>query len=439
MSKLDVLTSPQVVFPALRVMAKRDWTSRLLTRSLAPFNPLDPRRYVDPYPMYEEVRAHGPMFYHRRLDGWIFTGFAECEEVLRANVSVDRSQVMDVVSPYKDVASETMDVFRSMLLTVDPPRHGRLRSLVSRAFTPRAVARLEPRINDVTSELLDRLPDLAKGSGGPDHHVDVMEHFASQLPIYVIGELLGLPRDHRNRLKELSDVTARFVDPLTGFDPDEMSRSVSELQSIFDVEIERRRQSPSDDMLSALVEAEEDGDRLSNTELHSMILLLMVAGHETTTGLIGNALYWLDQNREARTLFLESPELAQNAVEEFLRFDSPVQATDRIAVEDFVVNGISITKGSSLTTLLGAANRDPRIFDRPNELLLDRHEPRSLSFGHGIHHCIGAALARLETRVALSSFVARFPDYGVNGDGLRWKRSITLRGPSTLPIKLQSS
>jgi cytochrome P450 len=215
-----------------------------------------------------------------------------------------------------------------------------------------------------------------------------------------------------------------------------MDRAVDELKAVFDVEIERRRKTPSDDMLSALVEAEEDGDRLNNTELHSMILLLMVAGHETTTGLIGNAVYWMDQYRGARQMLIEEPGLMTNAVEEFLRFDSPVQATDRKVVEEVTIGGHLIPKGGSITVLLGAANRDPRLFDRPNELLVDRESPRSLSFGHGIHHCIGAALARMETRVALTALLERYPDYGVDRDGVRWKRSITLRGPSVLPITL---
>lgn len=435
MSPIDALIQPQYVIPTLRVLAKRDWSSRMLTRTLAPFNPLDPRRYTDPYSMYEEVRAHGPVYYHRRLDDWIVTGFAEGEAALRADVSVDRTAVMDVVSPYRDVSPSTMELFKSLLLTVDPPRHGRLRGLVSRAFTPRAVAALEPTVVEVAAELLDGLSSAAE-NGGAGSQVDATERFASQLPIYVIGDLLGLPREQRNRLKELSDIIAKFIDPLTGFDADEMDRTVVELQSIFDVEIERRRRNPSDDMLSALVEAEEDGDRLSNVELHSMILLLMVAGHETTTGLIGNAIYWMDQHLEARQKLIDEPGLMLNAVEEFLRFDSPVQATDRKVVAEVTIGEHLIPAGASVTVLLGAANRDPRLFDRPNELLVDRASPRSLSFGHGIHHCIGAALARMETKVALTALLERYPDYRVARDGVRWKRSITLRGPTSLPITL---
>ncbi|MEM7326867.1 MAG: cytochrome P450 [Actinomycetota bacterium] len=433
----ETLVKPQYVIPTLRVMARRDWTSRLLTRSLAPFNPLDPRRYTDPYELYEELRASGPLFHHHRLDGWITSGFAESEAVLRADVSVDRNAILDVVSPYKNMDPASLDLFKSLLLTVDPPRHTRLRGLVSRAFTPRAVARMEPRVAEVASELLDALPATANRSGARrPNQVDLSAGFASQLPIYVIGELLGLPRDQRARLKELSDIVAHFVDPLTGFDAMEMDLALEELQEIFDVEIERRRRKPSDDILSVLVSAAEDGDRLTNTELHSMILLLMAAGHETTTGLIGNALFWLDRNLDARGQLVDEPDLMANAVEEFLRFDSPVQATDRLALTDIAIDGHRIREGSVITVLLGAANRDPRKFDRPNELLVDREAPRSLSFGHGVHHCVGAALARMEARVGLAALLDRYPDYRVVHDEVRWKRSITLRGPTALPAVL---
>lgn len=434
----ETLTQPQYVFPVLRLLARQDWTGRVLTRALVPFNPLDPRRYTNPYEVYEELRtAGGPIFHHERLDNWIISGFPEAEAALRAEVSVDRTEVMEVVWPYKRMDPATLDLLTSVLLTVDPPRHTRLRGLVSRAFTPRAMADLEPRVAEVATELLDDLPGAISGRAGRPNQVDLAEGYASQLPIYVIGELLGLPRTERGRLKELSDIVARFVDPLTGFDPLEMDLAVQELQEIFDHEIERRRHRPTEDMLSVLVSAAEDGDRLTNTELHSMILLLMAAGHETTTGLISNALYWLDRKPDARRQLVATPDLMANAVEEFLRFDSPVQATDRIAAADFTIDGHRITRGSVVTILLGAANRDPRLFDRPEQLVVDRPDPRSLSFGHGIHHCVGAALARMEGRVALSALLDRYPSYRVVHDEVHWKRSITLRGPIKLPAVLR--
>ncbi|MEM7273694.1 MAG: cytochrome P450 [Actinomycetota bacterium] len=425
--------NPKYVFPVLRQLARRDWSSRLLTRAMAPFNPFDPRRYVDPYPVYDEVRRHGSVYHHRRLDGWIITGFTEAEEALRGPVSVDRRELMEELWPYRDVSSGSMDIFNSLLLTLDPPNHTRLRRLVSRTFTPRAVAGMAPAIAEVADGLLDEM--AAVGRSG--RSVDAMAGFASRLPIYVIGELLGLPREQWPRLKELSDEGAKFVDPITAFQPAEMDAAIAEIVSILDVEIAARRQAPKDDLLSSLVAVEEDGDRLSTVELHSMVILLMVAGHETTTGLLGNSLVHLDRDRRSRDRLATTPELVPNAVEELLRYDSPVQATDRIAVEDMEIGGVPIPAGSGLTILLGAGNRDPQMFERPNELRLDRSDARSLSFGHGIHHCVGAALARLEVEVALPLFLKRFPDHRVVGDELIWKRSITLRGPARLPIELE--
>jgi cytochrome P450 len=165
-----------------------------------------------------------------------------------------------------------------------------------------------------------------------------------------------------------------------------------------------------------------------------MVTLLMVAGHETTSGLIGNSLIHLDRRRAARQLLLDRPELAVNAVEELLRYDAPVQGTDRFPTEDIVIGGHEIPAGANLIVMLGAANRDPRVHDRPDELLLDRTRPRPLSFGHGIHHCVGAALARLEAQIAIPAFVQRFPDYRVDEPGIEWKRSVTLKGPTRLPV-----
>ncbi len=423
---MDELTKPERIFPVFRTLSRSAVTSRVLTRAMAPFSPFDSRRHSDPYPLYDELRSRGPVFDHRRAGVWLVSGRAECEEVLRGPVSVDRSELMRVLAPYKNLRPETFELMNSMMLLRDPPDHTRLRKLVSRAFTPRTVGRLEPEVVRVTSDLLD---DLER-----DPTVDIMAAYADQLPIYLIGRMLGLPRELWPRLKELSDVIAQFVDPLSGFRHDEMDRAIAELCVLLDTEIENRRTAPTDDLISGLVTASDGDDRLDQTELQSMIILLMVAGHETTSGLIGNALVALDRDRPARRQLIARPELTDNAVEELIRFDSPVQTTDRFLTEDLAIDGQTIPRGANVVTLLGAANRDPRIHDRPNQLLLDRAEPQPLSFGHGIHYCLGASLARLEAKVAIPAFLARFPDYRVIEDRLSWKRSMTLRGPSRLLI-----
>ena len=419
----------QIVVPILRAASKRDWAMRAADQVLKPWNPWNPQRYVDPYPLYEHVRARGPVSYQRSLQTWLVVGYDEVEQALRSpHVSVDRTEVMDVIAPYTKTSPETVELFTRSILMTDPPDHGRLRSLVNRAFTPRAVAALEPSLEKIT---LDLLHDM-----GQHRDLDAQTAFCDRLPIYAIGDMLGFPPEDRERLKLISDEVVKFIDPVTGFRPADMDMAVRDFRALLDRRIADHLANPRDDMLSRLLEAEEDGDRLSRDELESMIALLMVAGHETTAGLLGNSLLALHRNPAAKDQLIEEPGIAENAVEELLRYDSPVQNTDRIATADIEVGGHQIRQGSMVGVFLGAANRDPRRYDRPDQLILDRENPRPLSFGHGIHHCLGAALARLEARIALPLFLQTHPDYAVAEDQVRWKRSITLRGPASLPVRL---
>ncbi len=419
----------QIMFPILRAAAKRDWAMRATDRVLRPWNPFSPERYRDPYPLYEKVRAAGPVVYQRSLRIWSIAGYEEAEATLRStDASVDRRDLISSITPYNKLNGTTVEMFTSSILMIDPPDHTRLRKLVSRAFTPRAVERLEPSIQEIT---LDLLHDL-EGQG----RTEAMKAFADRLPIFAISDMLGLPRGEWDRFKAISDEMVKFIDPITGFDPVAMDAAVSDFTTLLADLIEARRDQPQDDMLTRLLEVEEDGDRLSRDELTSMVALLMVAGHETTAGLIGNSLIALDCHPTAKEQLLEEPELAPNAVEELLRFDSPVQATNRILTAPIAIGGQTMKPGQTCFVLLGAANRDPRHHDRPNELILDREDPRPLSFGHGIHHCLGAALARLEARIALPLFLRTFPDYSVDHDRVEWKRSTTVRGPEQLPITL---
>ncbi len=426
----------QVLFPVLRHIAKRPAMARALTPLLAPYNPFDPERRANPYPGYQRLRNEGPVMYHQRLRGYIVTGYDECEAVLRSpNASVDRSDQLLAIRPYNQLDDDVLAFFSTWLISIDPPDHTRLRRLISRAFTPRSIELLEPSVEAITEELLD---DLARRSADPDlpASVDVMTTFADLLPIQVIGQLLGIPKDDWPWLKTVSDTVVTFVDPLNAFDPGEMNRLVHDLSDYFMALADRRREEPADDLLSRLLEIEDDGDRLSRSELISMVSLVMGAGHETTSSLIGNALVAIDAHPDARSIILQRPECDANAVEELLRFDSPVQVTQRISLGPIEVGDITIPAGSDITVLLGAANRDPRRFDRAGDLLLDRPDPRPLSFGHGVHHCVGAALARMEGRIAITRFVRRFPGFSVDRDELIWKSTLTLRGPSHLPVYL---
>ena len=418
----------QVALPVLRGINKRPRLAPMLDTLLKPWNPFSPTLNVDPYPAYEQLRAKGSVVWHRGLNNWIVSSFELCEAVLRSPVSVDRGDLFDVVSPWSKLKGEDRETFTQAMLLRDPPDHTRLRRLVSRAFTPRTVERLEPRIAEIADELVDKVRH--------DPTVDLFSAVFAPLPIYVIGELLGIPEEDWPRLKGWSDEYAKVIDPIDAFDPKVMSATMADMKGALDGWIDLRTADPGEDLLSKLIQAEDDADggKLSRKELQSMIGLLMAAGHETTSGLLGNSVVALSARPDLRDRLAHDPSVASAAVEELIRFDSPVQNTDRIILEDFDLGGVRVKKGQMTLLALGAANRDPAMFERPNEIDFDRPDIRSLSFGHGIHHCLGAALARAEARIVLPLVFDAFPDHQVNLEAVTWKRSMTLRGPIALPI-----
>ena len=419
------------IVPALRGVARSDRTANMLDKVLRPWNPFSPARYRDPYPRYARLRSEiGELKFQRSLQGWNVVGYDACEEVLRnPNMSVDRADMLAGVPPYSKLSQPTMDLFTNTMLMKDPPDHTRLRTLVNRAFTPRQMAALEPDIDKITRGLLDKLQH--------GQQADVIESFCAQLPIHVISNMLGFPPASWDEFRAVSDSLVQFIDPISSFDPAAMERTVSRFTEMLGELVTERERQPQDDMVSRLVEAQDDGDRLNRRELESMVAILMVAGHETTASLLGNSLLALQAHPEAKNRLRTEPDIATNAVEELLRFDTPVQLTDRFPTEDVQVAGQTLKKGQLVGVFLGAANRDPARYDRPDQLILDREDPRPLSFGHGIHHCLGAALARMETRVALPLFLQTFPDYQIDIDRVAWKRSFTVRGPLMLPTTLR--
>jgi cytochrome P450 len=322
------------------------------------------------------------------------------------------------------------NVFGRTLLGLDPPDHTRLRRLVSKAFTPSRVENLEPRVAALTDELVDAFPR--------DGSVEFMESFAQPLPVLVISELLGLPAADRDRLKKWSDGVALLLDPfpapaaVTLFE-----ESVTELGRYLREHFEERRRHPTTDLIGALVAARDGDDALSDDELFSMVVLLLAAGHETTTNLLGNAVVALTRHPDQRLYLDQDPAVLANAVEELLRFDPPVQRTSRVATVPIEVGGAELAAGDLAFLVLAAANRDPAVFESPERLDLGRANARDhLSFGHGIHHCLGAPLARLEARVALSRLYRRFPRLAADLDAVSWRMSIVLRGPERLPVAL---
>ena len=398
------------------------------------YDPHSPEFQRDPYPTYRRLRAEDPV-HHRVFDEehvWLLTRYADCEEVLRdPRCSASRfpedwlRQVAETPdTPLAQMARATL----GMMLLKDPPDHTRLRTLVNKAFTPRRVEALRDRLQGVVDELLDGVRDRGE--------MDVIADLAAPLPLIAIAELLGLPREDRAQLKVWSDRFVTFIDG-TIRDAGLMEAAVAtgELREYLSRIVATRREAPRDDLISGLISAHEAGDRLTEDELYSTITLLLAAGHETTTNLIGNGLLALLQHRDQLGKLRASPDLIRSAVEELLRFDSPVQMTSRVPTEDIVIAGKTILKGQEINTSIGGSNRDPAVFADPDRLDITRRDNRHLSFGWGVHFCVGAALARLEGQLAIGSVVQRMPDLRLEQDKFEWRPGIVLRGLRELPVK----
>jgi cytochrome P450 len=394
------------------------------------FNPLSPQFIRDPYPYYERLRATDPM-HVTSFGAFLASRHAEASLVLR-----DKRFGKDYVERSKRrYGPQIMEepVFRSMshwMLQQDPPDHTRLRGLVVKAFTARRVEDMRPRIQRVVDQTLDRIA----GQG----HMDLIEDFAFRLPVTIICDMLGIPEDHREVFYSSSRDGGRLLDPvpLTKAEIEQGNASNLMAQMYFQQLFELRRKNPGDDLTTQLVQAEEDGSKLSNEELTANIILLFGAGHETTVNLIGNGLLALHRNPDQLALLKSNPALITNAIEEFLRYDSSVQMSGRVALEDIDdLGGKKIPKGEAVLCLLGSANRDPAVYpDRPDRLDISRPNVRPLSFGGGIHHCLGAQLARIEAEVAIATLLRRLPELRLDdAENPEWRPTFVLRGLKRLP------
>ncbi len=414
-----------------RLVASPRWMRALgaLSPSLRLWHP-DVRR--DPYPSYRRFRERG-LTRLRLFGGWMAARYDEVERILREPAfSTNREDV--VVMRLARRATRSEPDFRSLiesnLLMVDGARHRRLRGLVSKAFTPRRVEALRPRIEALVEELLER----AAGRG----ELDVVRELAQPFPAIVIAELLGVPAADRARFRAWSEVLAELLDPLSGRGGLEPPvRATRELAAYFRDLLAARRREPRDDLLSAMIAAEEEGERLAEVELVALASLLLVAGHETTANLIGNAVLLLLRHPGERKRLQDDLALLPSAVEECLRFEPPVQLTDRAVLEPVELAGVRLEPGMIVGALLAAANRDPERFPDPERFDVARAENRHLAFGLGNHYCLGASLARLQAQVALGVLLARFPDFAGPAEPPGWKPSIVLRGPTSLPLRLR--
>lgn len=394
------------------------------------FNPLSPDFIRDPYPTFERLRTDDPL-YLTPLGIYLASRHADVSQILR-----DKRFGKDFVNRMtRRSGSQILEepIYRSMrhwMLVQDPPDHTRLRGLVVKAFTARRVEDMRPRIQQIVDETLDRII--------PQGHMDLIEDFAFRLPVTIICDMLGIPEDHREVFYKSSRDGGRLLDPvpLSAEEIRDANAGNEMAQLYFRQLFELRRRNPGDDLTSQLVHAEEDGQKLTNEELTANIILLFGAGHETTVNLIGNGLLALHRHPDQLALLRTSPALITNAIEEFLRYDSSVQSTGRVALEDIDdIGGKRIPRGENVLCLLGSANRDPAAYpDHPDRLDITRTNVRPLSFGGGIHFCLGAQLARIEAEIAIATLLRRIPGLRLDdADNPEWRPTFVLRGLKRLP------
>ncbi|MXW09318.1 MAG: cytochrome P450 [Gammaproteobacteria bacterium] len=390
------------------------------------YRPLSPRFVADPYPLYRQLRDRDPI--HRSIfaDQVVVSRYADIDRILRdhRNFGNDFSKVTS-----SEGSIATRKKLTPSMLAQDPPDHTRLRALVNRAFTPRQVARMEDYIRATAHTLLDKIGDARE--------FDLMKAFAVPLPTIVIARMIGVPERDLERFKVWSDDLARALEPfLSPEEEEKVYRAARQFAEYFTAIIEQRRREPRDDLVSRLVEAEDAGDKLTAKETRVMLRLLLTAGNETTTNLIGNGVRALLRHPDQLALLRERPQLIPSAVEELLRYDPPVQLDMRVALRDMELGGLAVSEGTMITLLIGSANHDPERFPEPEVLDITRSDHPNISFGRGIHHCLGAPLARLEGRVALEVLLERFPRLGFGTRPPKYRPSIVLRGLEHLDVRV---
>jgi cytochrome P450 len=385
------------------------------------YDPYAYEMHEDPYPTYAALRADAPAYRNERLGFWALSRHAD---VLNGFRDVTRFSNKNGVS--LDPASAHPQAHLMMsFLAMDAPRHTRMRALVSRGFTPRRIADLEPRIRELARRHIDAF--IAAG------RCDFIHDFAGKLPMDVISDMLGVPPADRDHLRAWADTVVHREEGVTDV-PRAGQEAAMRLLAYFAELVADHRTRPCDDLTAALLAAEIDGDRLEDGEVLGFLFLMIIAGNETTTKLLGNALYWLWRHPEQRRRVAADAALIPRWVEETLRYDGSTQALARTVVGDLDLHGERLRDGDRVVLLVGSANRDERVFPEPDRFDVDRDTGAMLSFGQGTHFCLGAALARLEARVALEEVQRRFPDYEVEPAGIARVHSVNVRGFAALPI-----
>lgn len=390
----------------------------------------------DPHAVYAELRGAGPVHKAKTPTGlpvWVVTGYDEVRSGLAdPRLGKDAARLRTIIEQASMASSEVLTAPESVaadMLNSDPPEHTRLRRLVSKGFTARRIERLRPRVARVTDELLDAI--AGREAAGP---VDIVGSLAFPLPVIVICELLGIPHADRDTFRDWSQA-------VIGAGPPDRVRRVSTAMGGYLAQVmTAKRSAPADDLLSDLIELSDSGDQLTPLELVSMAGLLLIAGHETTVNLVAGGLLALLRHPDQLAKLRARPELLDGAIEEFLRYDPPAAvATMRFATEYLVLGGVTIPAGDIVLLALSAANRDGERFADPDSLDIERPAAGHLSFGHGIHFCLGASLARMEAKIALGKLIERFPaiKLAVDPGDLRWRPSVVMHGLVDLPVWLE--
>ena len=389
------------------------------------FNPFAYDFHQDPHPTYAWLRENAPVYYNPDLDFWALSRFTDVLEALhdyRTYSSAEGITIEDRAA----TAGDGDGPLRSML-ELDPPMHTALRQIIARRFSPRQIAGLEPLVRNTTRSLLDQL-------GGRDGF-DIVGEFSALLPTTVVATMLGFPVERHDDLRIWTEAVLHRQPGNKDVTPAGVD-AISNMMMLSAQVVAERRRSPGEDLLSSLVQSEVDGRPPTDAEMLGFCLVLITGGHETTSKLIANGIRLFRSHPSQRQLVAEDPERMRPAVEELLRFSSPTQYMARTTTRDVELHGTTIPEGARVALLLGCGNRDPREFDRPEEFDITRRNARILAFGHGAHVCLGAAVARLEGRVALQEFLTRFPDYEVDESGVELLHSGNVHGPSKVPVSV---
>lgn len=400
------------------------------TKLADPLNPITPEFLANPYPHFKRMREEAPVYWSEKGKQWMLTRYEDVHGVLKDMSYEKRLQRWQQVNPLVKMLPPVSSLLKSRenwMLNMDPPDHTRIRSLVNKAFTPNMVNQMRSHIKDIAHELIDKFEKKSE--------FDLVSDFAFPLPVTVIAEMLGVPSSDRDKFRKWSNALTSTLEPGVNLvNMNNANKANDELIEYLKPLVEERRKEPREDLISALVAAEEEGSKLTPEELLGNCILILVAGHETTVNLIGNAVRCLLENPEQLALLKSEPTLVNGAITETLRYESPVQMIRRLAGEDMEIGGTKIKEMEMVLLFNGAANRDPEMFENPDKFDIKRENAKKhLAFGHGIHHCLGSSLADAEGQESIAALFARLPNLRLKeGKTIEFRQPFALRGAKEL-------